>query len=214
VDIDTGWGNALMIGRTIKSMESAGVAAVHLEDQAAAKRCGHRPGKTIVDTQEMVDRIKAAVDARKDPQFVIMARTDAVASEGIDAAIARSIAYRDAGADMLFPEALGSAEDYRRFKEAVGIPVLANLTEFGKTPLLTLETLRQAGVDMCLYPLSASRAMHQAAYKVLEEIRTKGTQKDLLPIMQTRDQLYDFLNYKQAEAYLDRIAAEETQKRR
>lgn len=211
VDIDTGWGNALMIARTIKSMETAGVAGIHIEDQVVAKRCGHRPGKAIVDTQEMVDRIRAAVEARIDPNFVIMARTDAVAIEGIDSAIKRAIAYREAGANMLFPEALGHPEDYSRFSKATGIPILANLTEFGKTPLLNLETLKQAGVAMALYPLSAARAMNQAAYSVLEEIRNKGTQKDMLSRMQTRDQLYDYLNYSQAEAYFDRLNAKESQ---
>jgi methylisocitrate lyase len=196
VDIDTGWGNAFLIERTIKSMIRLGVAAIHIEDQISQKRCGHLSGKVIVSKEEMVDRIKAAVDARIDPDFVIMARTDAFAVEGIELAIERAIAYRDAGADMLFPEALHSLEDYQKFKKAVEIPILANLTEFGKTPLFLLSELASANIDMALYPLSANRAMNLAALKVFEEIRGHGTQIHILENMQTREELYGFLNYR------------------
>jgi methylisocitrate lyase len=195
VDIDTGWGNEFMIARTIKAMEKAGAAAVHIEDQVTNKRCGHRPGKALIPKEEMVDRIKAAVQAKTDPNFVIMARTDALAVEGLTAAIDRSIAYCAAGADMLFPEALQSLEQYSAFKKAVRVPILANLTEFGRTPLFTLKQLADAGVDIALYPLSVNRAMNFAAHKALKEIREKGTQSKLLDQMQTRDELYEFLNY-------------------
>lgn len=195
VDIDTGWGNDLMIARTIKAMIRAGVAAVHIEDQVIHKRCGHRPNKIIVPKEEMVDRIKAAVDARIDPSFIIMARCDAFASEGLDNVIERSIAYRDAGADMLFPEALHSIEQYRQIKQAVQIPILANITEFGKTPLFTLEELKLANVDLALYPLTVNRAMNKSAQHILQEVRKTGTQKHLLNEMQTREELYAFLNY-------------------
>ena len=195
VDIDTGWEN---MAHTIKSMEKAGVAAVHLEDQHVKKRCGHRPGKQVVSKKEMCDRIKAAVDARDDQNFVVMARTDAVAVEGIDAALERAQAYVDAGADMLFPEALEDLESYMRFKE-MGVPILANLTEFGKTPCLTLEDLRSAQIDMALYPLTISRVMNRAALDAMKELRIEGTQKDLLKKMMTRDELYEFLDYEKQE---------------
>lgn len=195
VDIDTGWGNTLMIERTIKAMERAGVAAVHIEDQVFQKRCGHLPGKQLVHVEEMADRIRAAVDARHDSNFVIMARTDALAVEGLEAAIERGLAYKEAGADMLFPEAFPTLEHYRLFKEAVGIPILANLTEFGQTPLFSTEELASADVDMALYPLSANRAMNLAALKVFEDILTHGTQRDCVNVMQTREETYGFLNY-------------------
>lgn len=195
VDIDTGWGNRLMIQRTIRLMIRAGAAAVHMEDQAVNKRCGHLPNKQLVSKKEMVDRIKAAVDARTDPHFVIMARTDALAVEGLPAAIERAVAYAEAGADMLFPEAMQELSHYQAFREATYLPVLANLTEFGKTPLFSLEELAEANVDMALYPLSANRAMNLAALKILQGIRTKGTQLSLLEEMQTREELYGFLKY-------------------
>lgn len=209
VDIDTGFGPALMIARTIREMERAGVAAVHIEDQVAAKRCGHRPGKEVVSSGEMVDRIKAAVDARSDSSFVIMARTDAVATEGVDAGIERAVAYREAGADMIFAEAVRTLEDYRRFKEAVGVPVLANVTEFGKTPLFTREQLAEAGVDIVLYPLSANRAMNKAALTVMQTILDEGTQSGVVEMMQSRQELYDFLGYEEVERKLDAMFREE-----
>ncbi len=199
VDIDTGWGTRLMIQRTIKQMIRAGAAGIHIEDQAINKRCGHLPGKKLVSKKEMVDRIKAAVDARTDPGFIIMARTDAYAEEGIEHALERATAYRNAGADMLFPEALHSIHDYTLFKERVGIPILANLTEFGKTPLYTIQELAKSGVDIALYPLSINRSMNLAARQALKEIKHKGTQRHLLHRMQTRDELYDFLNYSSYE---------------
>jgi len=205
VDIDTGWGSALNIARAIRELERAGAAAVHMEDQVQAKRCGHRPNKAIVETNEMVDRIKAAVDARGDDQFVIMARTDAFANEGLDAACARACAYRDAGADMLFPEALTRLEEYRAFVDRVGIPVLANITEFGKTPLFTVEDLRSAGVAIALYPLSAFRAMSAAAERVYGMLRAEGTQKGVLDRMQTREALYEVLGYHAYERKLDAL---------
>lgn len=208
VDIDTGWGSAFNIARTVKEMIRAGVAAVHIEDQVAAKRCGHRPNKEIVSKQEIVDRIKAAVDAKTDPQFVIMARTDAVAVEGIEAAIDRACACVEAGADMIFPEALYTLEDYQRFVKAVNVPVLANITEFGKTPLFTVEELASAGVAMVLYPLSAFRAMSAAALKVYQTIRDEGSQKTALPLMQTREDLYYHLDYHRYESKLDELFAE------
>jgi methylisocitrate lyase len=209
VDADTGFGGALMIGRTVRELERAGAAGLHLEDQVAAKRCGHRPGKALVDAAEMVDRIKAAVDARTDPAFVIMARTDAVAVEDLAAAVERACRYREAGADMLFPEALGELDQYRQFAEATGIPVLANLTEFGRTPLFTLEELRGAGVALALYPLSAFRAMSAAALRVYRTIREEGTQQSVIDIMQSRDELYQFLGYHACEERLDRLFARE-----
>ena len=209
VDADTGWGHALMIGRTVQEMISAGAAGMHIEDQVAAKRCGHRPGKALVSCAEMVDRIKAAVDARSDPAFVIMARTDAVATEGLEAAIERAGRYREAGADMLFPEALTKLEQYRRFAAALGIPVLANLTEFGVTPLFTRKELATAGVGLALYPLSAFRAMAAAAHKVYRSIRAEGTQAGVLDTMQTRAELYDVLGYHAYERKLDELFGKE-----
>jgi len=205
VDADTGWGHAFMIARTVREMIRAGAAGMHIEDQVAAKRCGHRPGKALVSGDEMVDRIKAAVDARTDPDFVIMARTDAVASEGLEAAIERACRYREAGADMLFPEALTGLEQYRRFTESLGIPVLANMTEFGVTPLFTLEELAKAGAGLALYPLSAFRAMSAAALKVYRTIREEGTQQSMLAEMQTRDELYEVLGYHAYERKLDEL---------
>ncbi|KPL13018.1 2-methylisocitrate lyase [candidate division BRC1 bacterium SM23_51] len=205
VDADTGFGSAFNIARTVKEFTRAGVAGMHIEDQVQAKRCGHRPGKAIVSKQEMVDRVKAAVDARTDAQFVIMARTDALAVEGIDAAIERAVACREAGADMVFPEAMTELDQYRRFAEAVKLPVLANITEFGKTPLFTVDELRKAGVGLVLYPLSAFRAMSAAALRVYGAIRTEGTQKNVANLMQTRDDLYQVLNYHDYERKLDSL---------
>lgn len=208
VDIDTGWGGAFNIARTVRSFIKAGVAAVHLEDQVGQKRCGHRPGKEVVPIDEMVDRVKAAVDARTDDQFVIMARTDAAAAEGIDAAIERAIAYVEAGADMIFPEAMKTLDDYRRFKAAVKVPILANLTEFGSTPLFTLDELREANVDIALYCCGAYRAMNKAALNFYETLRRDGTQKAAVPTMQTRAELYDFLGYHEYERKLDELFAQ------
>jgi methylisocitrate lyase len=206
VDVDTGFGaSAFNVGRTTRSIAKAGAAAMHIEDQVGAKRCGHRPGKELVPPEEMSDRIKAAVDARSDESFVIMARTDALASEGLDSALARSVAYVEAGADMLFPEAITDLAMYRRFADAVKVPILANITEFGKTPLFTVEELRSAGVAIALYPLSAFRAMNKAALGVYEVLRKTGTQKSALPQMQTRDELYEFLNYHSYEQKLDEL---------
>ncbi|MGA3100261.1 MAG: methylisocitrate lyase [Terracidiphilus sp.] len=207
VDIDTGWGAAFNIARTIREMIKAGAAAVHVEDQVSAKRCGHRPGKELVPAEEMVDRIKAAVDARTDPEFVIMARTDALAGEGLARAIERAQAYVAAGADMIFAEAVTEASMYTAFRKAVGVPILANITEFGKTPLSTREELAAAGVDIILYCCAAYRAMNAAALKVYEAIRTEGTQKNLLPLMQTRDELYRYLGYHVYEQKLDELFA-------
>ena len=205
VDADTGFGGAFNIARTVKELTRAGAAGMHIEDQVQAKRCGHRPGKNIVSKQEMVDRVKAAVDARTDAQFVIMARTDALAVEGIDAAIERAVACREAGADMVFPEAMTELDQYRRFAEAVKLPVLANITEFGKTPLFTVEELRKAGAGLVLYPLSAFRAMSAAALKVYGAIRADGTQQKVVDLMQTRDDLYKVLNYHEYERKLDSL---------
>jgi methylisocitrate lyase len=207
VDIDTGWGGAFNIARTIRGMIKAGAAAVHIEDQVSAKRCGHRPGKELVQTEEMADRIKAAVDARTDPHFVIMARTDALASEGLARAIERAQAYVAAGADMIFAEAVTEASMYTAFRKAVGVPILANITEFGKTPLFTREELAAAGVDIILYCCAAYRAMNAAALKVYETIRAEGTQKSVLPMMQTRDELYRYLDYHAYERKLDELFA-------
>ncbi|MDX2299549.1 MAG: methylisocitrate lyase [Xanthomonadaceae bacterium] len=207
VDIDTGWGGAFNIARTIRSFIRAGVAAVHMEDQVGQKRCGHRPGKEVVSTAEMVDRVKAAVDARSDASFVIMARTDAAAVEGLDAAIDRACAYVEAGADMIFPEAMRSLDDYRRFKQAVKVPILANLTEFGSTPFFTTDELREAGVDIALYCCGAYRAMNKAALNFYETVRRDGTQKHIVDTLQTRAQLYDFLNYHAYEDKLDALFA-------
>jgi methylisocitrate lyase len=209
VDIDTGWGSAFNIGRAIREMIRAGVACVHIEDQVQAKRCGHRPGKALVTPEEMSDRIKAAVDARFDPQFCIMARTDAHASEGLQGAIDRSLAYVEAGADMIFAEALSSQEDFRAFTQAVDVPVLANITEFGKTPLLSVDELRAAGVAMALYPLSAFRAMSRAAETIYGAIRRDGTQQAVLGAMQTRAELYDVLEYRAYEERLDALFSKE-----
>jgi methylisocitrate lyase len=204
VDIDTGFGSsAFNIARTIRSLEKVGVAAVHMEDQVGAKRCGHRPNKELVTTSEMVDRIKAAVDARTDPDFIVMARTDAIASEGLDAAIERSQRYVEGGADMIFAEAVTNLADFAKFKAATKVPVLANITEFGKTPIFTLEELRSVGVDIALYPLSAFRAMNKAADNVYRTIRAQGTQQTLIEQMQTREELYASINYHAFEQKLD-----------
>lgn len=206
VDADIGFGpSAFNVARTVKSFCKAGAAGLHLEDQVGAKRCGHRPNKEIVSTQEMVDRIKAAVDARTDDSFVIMARTDALAVEGIDAALERAQAYIEAGADMLFPEAITELSMYQRFTRNTDAPVLANLTEFGQTPLFTLDELRSVGIAIALYPLSAFRAMNKAAEQVYSTLRKEGTQKSLLPIMQTRDELYQSINYYDYEQKLDAL---------
>jgi methylisocitrate lyase len=206
VDVDTGFGaSAFNVARTTRSLVKAGAAAMHIEDQAGAKRCGHRPNKEIVPADEMVDRIKAAVDARTDAQFAIMARTDALASEGLEAAISRALKYVEAGADMIFPEAITELSMYRRFADAVKVPVLANITEFGRTPLFTLDELRSARVAMALYPLSAFRAMNRAAERVYEAIRKDGTQKRVLDTMQTREELYDVLDYHAYERKLDEL---------
>jgi methylisocitrate lyase len=207
VDIDTGWGGAFNIGRTIRNFERIGVAAVHMEDQVGQKRCGHRPGKEVVSKGEMVDRVKAAVDARTDSGFVIMARTDAAASEGLDAAIERAVAYVEAGADMVFPEAMRSLDDYRKVKNAVQVPILANLTEFGSTPFFTTSELRDAGVDIALYCCGAYRAMNKAALHFYETVRREGTQKNIIDTLQTRDELYDFLGYHAYEQKLDALFA-------
>ena len=208
VDIDTGWGGAFNIGRTIRNFERIGVAAVHLEDQVGQKRCGHRPGKEVVTTEEMVDRVKAAVDARTDRDFVIMARTDAAAVEGLDSAIERAVAYVEAGADMVFPEAMTSLEDYRKVKAAVQVPILANLTEFGSTPFYTTAELGEAGVDIALYCCGAYRAMNKAALHFYETVRRDGTQKHIVDTLQTRAELYDFLGYHAYEDKLDRLFAQ------
>ncbi|GAB3039207.1 MULTISPECIES: methylisocitrate lyase [Oleiagrimonas] len=209
VDIDTAWGGAFNIARTIRSFERVGVAAVHMEDQVGQKRCGHRPGKEVVSKQEMVDRVKTAVDARTDDDFVIMARTDAAAKEGIDAAIERAVAYVEAGADMIFPEAMKTLDDYRKFKAAVKVPILANLTEFGSTPFFTVDELRDANVDIALYCCGAYRAMNKAALNFYETVRREGTQKSVVPTMQTREELYDFLGYHEYEKKLDALFADD-----
>ena len=205
VDIDTGWGGAFNIARTIRSMIKAGAAAVHLEDQVGSKRCGHRPGKEVVGTAEMVDRIRAAVDARTDPEFVIMARTDALAKEGLPAALDRAAAYVEAGADMIFAEAVTELPWYAAFKDRVQVPILANMTEFGQTPLFTKDELSDAGVDLVLYCCAAYRAMNAAALKVYEAIRLQGTQQSVVPEMQTRAELYRFLGYHAYEEKLDEL---------
>jgi methylisocitrate lyase len=207
VDIDTGWGGAFNIARTIRSMTKAGAAAVHIEDQVGAKRCGHRPGKELVAAGEMVDRIKAAVDARTEEQFVVMARTDALANEGLAAAIERAQAYVAAGADMIFAEAVTELGAYTEFRAAVGVPILANITEFGQTPLFTRDELAGAGVDIILYCCAAYRAMNAAAVKVYEAIRAEGTQKSVAPLMQTRADLYKYLDYHAYEEKLDELFA-------
>lgn len=209
VDADTGWGGAFMIARTVREMIRAGAAGCHLEDQVQAKRCGHRPGKELVSGAEMADRVRAAVDARTDPEFVVMARTDAFASEGLQGALDRAGTYVDAGADMIFAEALTSLDEYRAFTAALGVPVLANITEFGRTPLFTARELGDAGVGLVLYPLSAFRAMNQAAERVYEAVRGEGTQASVIDTMQTRAELYEVLGYHAYEERLDRLFAQE-----
>ena len=205
-DVDTGFGvSAFNVARTTRSLIKAGAAAMHIEDQAGAKRCGHRPGKELVSGEEMADRVKAAVDARTDPSFVIMARTDALANEGLDAAISRAVKYVEAGADMIFPEALTELAMYRKFAAAVKVPILANITEFGRTPLYSVAELRSADVAIALYPLTAFRAMNKAALRAFETVRREGSQKALLPEMQTREELYEFLNYHSYEKKLDEL---------
>lgn len=208
VDIDTGFGGAFNISQTIKKMEKAGVAAVHIEDQVVQKRCGHRPNKEIVSISEMVDRLKAAMDAKTDPDFVVMARTDALSVEGLDAAVERAVAFAEAGADMIFAEALTDIEMYRKFTDVLDIPVLANMTEFGQTDLYTTEQLYGVGVDMVLYPLSAFRAMNKAALNVYQHLLDDGTQEQVVDTMQTRMELYDFLNYHEFEQTLDKLFAD------
>lgn len=205
VDADTGWGGAFNIARTVRSFIKFGAAGLHIEDQVAAKRCGHRPHKEIVPPGEMVDRVKAAVDARTDERFVIMARTDAIASEGMEAAIERALACVAAGADMIFPEAVRTLDEYKRFKEAVKVPILANITEFGKTPLFTREELASVGVDIQLLCCGAYRAMNKAALNFYETVRREGTQKSLVPEMQTREELYTHLDYYRYEQKLDEL---------
>ena len=205
VDIDTGWGGAFNISRTIKELSRSGVAAIHIEDQVGQKRCGHRPNKEMVSTQEMVDRIKACVDAKEDKDFFIIARTDSFANEGILSSIERSIAYIEAGADGIFAEAMTDINHYQDFKNKIKAPILANMTEFGKTPLSNLEELSSVGVDMVLYPLSAFRAMSKAALTIYKTIKNNGHQKDVLKSMQTRDELYEFLNYNAYEEKLDEL---------
>ena len=207
VDADTGWGGAFNIARTVREFARAGAAGLHLEDQVQSKRCGHRPGKALVAADEMADRLKAAVDGRADPEFVIMARTDAHAVEGQQAALERAQRYVEAGADMIFAEALTSLAEYREFTAAVGVPVLANLTEFGRTPMFTTRELADAGVRLVLYPLSAFRAMSKAALNVYAAIREQGTQRDVLDTMQTRAELYDVLGYHDYERKLDELFA-------
>ena len=209
VDIDTGFGpSAFNIARTITSLISAGAAAAHIEDQVGAKRCGHRPNKELVSTSEMVDRVRAASDARGDNPFVIIARTDAIAGEGMDSAIERARAYVDAGADAIFPEAIRDLESYKKFTDALSVPVLANITEFGLTPLFSVTELKSAGVDMALYPLSAFRSMNKAAENVYEVIRREGTQKSVIETMQTREELYERINYYEYEKSLDKFSQE------
>lgn len=212
VDIDTGWGGAFNIARTIKEMIKAGAAAVHIEDQVQAKRCGHRPNKSVVPTMEMIDRIKAAVDAKTDSNFVIMARTDALANEGLNAAIDRINQYVEAGADMIFFEGVRELSEYQALTKVCKVPVLANITEFGKTPLFTKEELKNAGVSLILYPLSAFRAMSAAALNVYQTIRKEGTQKNILNLMQTREELYNVLNYYSYEEKLDELFSQEKEK--
>jgi methylisocitrate lyase len=207
VDADTGWGGAFNIARTVRSMIKAGAAGLHIEDQVQAKRCGHRPGKEVVSKEEMVDRVKAAVDARTDEQFVIMARTDALASEGMDRMLERAVACVEAGADMIFPEAMTDLEMYRHVRQAVRVPILANITEFGQTPLYTRDELGSVGVDIVLYCCSAYRAMNAAALKTYEIIRREGSQREALALMQTRAELYKYLDYHAYEQQLDRLFA-------
>ncbi len=209
VDVDTGWGGAFNIARAVRSMDKAGAAAIHLEDQVQQKRCGHRPNKAIVPQDEMVDRVKAAVDARLDPDFVIMARTDSLAVEGMPAAIDRACACVEAGADMIFPEAITELGQYQEFVDAVKVPVLANITEFGSTPLFTVEQLASVNVSIALYPLSAFRAANAAALKVYQALREEGTQESVMPLMQSRMDLYDYLGYHEFEQKLDQLFAAE-----
>jgi methylisocitrate lyase len=209
VDIDTGWGGAFNIARCTREMIRSGAAGMHIEDQVMQKRCGHRPNKAIVTLEEMVDRVKAAVDAKSDESFVVMARTDALAVEGMESAVERAIACVEAGADMIFPEAINTLEQYKEFTSAVNVPVLANITEFGATPLFTTEELATAGVKLALYPLSAFRAMSLAALKVYQELLNTGTQQGVVDIMQTRMELYDFLDYHSYEQKLDELFAEQ-----
>lgn len=211
VDIDTGWGGAFNIARAVRSMIKCGAAGVHIEDQVQQKRCGHRPNKAVVPTDEMVDRIKAAVDAKTDPDFVVMARTDALAVEGMDSAIERARACVEAGADMIFPEAITELIQYRQFVNAVKVPVLANITEFGSTPLFTVDELRDAGVSIALYPLTAFRAANAAALNVYMTLRKEGTQQNLIDGMQSRMELYDYLGYHEFEQQLDRLFAAENE---
>jgi len=208
VDVDTGFGaSAFNVARTTRSLIKAGAAAMHIEDQVGAKRCGHRPGKELVSKEEMCDRIRAAIDAKTDKDFVVMARTDALANEGLDAAVERAIAYVQAGADMIFPEAITDLPMYKKFAAAVKVPVLANITEFGKSPLFTVDELRSANVAIVLYPLTAFRAMNKAALKAYETVRKSGTQKPMLPEMQTREELYDVIGYHDYEKKLDELFA-------
>ena len=212
VDVDTGFGGAFNIARTVKSLIKFGAGAMHIEDQVMQKRCGHRPNKEIVSKDEMVDRIKAAADARTDPDFVIMARTDALAVEGLQAAVDRACACVEAGADMIFPEAITELSMYRKFADAVKVPILANITEFGKTPLFSVGELASANVAMALYPLSAFRAMNAAALRVYEGIRKDGSQKGVVELMQSRDELYDYLGYHEYEQKLDELFARDKKK--
>ncbi|MCH2271929.1 MAG: methylisocitrate lyase [SAR86 cluster bacterium] len=208
VDADTGWGGAFNISRMVKSMITSGAAGIHIEDQVEQKRCGHRPNKELVSSEEMQNRIKAGVDAKTDSDFMIMARTDAIANEGLDSALGRAASYVEAGADAIFAEAITEIEDYKKFSENLNVPILANITEFGKTPLFSKEELKEAGVDMILYPLSAFRAMSKAAEGVYSEILEKGTQQDLIDRMQTRDELYEVLDYHTFEKKLDDLFEE------
>ena len=208
VDADTGWGGAFNISRMVKSMITSGAAGIHIEDQVEQKRCGHRPNKELVSSEEMQNRIKAGVDAKTDSDFMIMARTDAIANEGLDSAIGRAVSYVEAGADAIFAEAVTEIEDYKKFSENLNVPILANITEFGKTPLFSKEELKEAGVDMILYPLSAFRAMSKAAEGIYSEILEKGTQQDLIDRMQTRDELYEVLDYHTFEKKLDDLFEE------
>ena len=208
VDADTGWGGAFNISRMVKSMITSGAAGIHIEDQVEQKRCGHRPNKELVSSEEMQNRIKAAVDAKTDPHFMVMARTDAIANEGLDSAIGRATSYVEAGADAIFAEAVTEIEDYKKFSENLRVPILANITEFGKTPLFSKEELEEAGVDMILYPLSAFRAMSKAAEGIYSEILEKGTQQALIDRMQTRDELYEVLDYYTFEKKLDDLFEE------
>jgi len=212
VDADTGWGGSFNIARCVREMIKSGVAGIHIEDQVSQKRCGHRPNKAIVSTSEMIDRIKSAVDAKTDSDFVIMARTDALAIEGMESAIDKAKAFVEAGADMIFPEALSSIEQYKEFSDSLSVPILANITEFGKTPLYSKTELYEVGVDMILYPLSAFRAMSNAALNVYQHILKDGHQRNVLDSMQTREELYDFLDYHQYEKQLDNLFNKESEK--